>query len=325
MTGYPHSPLRRPVSKTDRQARAALIVALAAMGLPIAAAAQSAAPPPLNAQVRDALKRADSGDPAPLTALAESGNADAQYYAGVMYIFGRGAIPKDVARGCAYEQKASAARADAMHLVGMCRQSAGDKVQAEAAYIRAAQMGFPKSKCALGQMLLTDPSQAQRGLALCQEAGNAGDLDAQIALGDAYYDGAKIKRDPAAARKWYEMAAKQNNVDAMRRLGEMNAKGDGGRKDTKKAMKLWTAAEKAGDPLAAILVADQMFSDVTGGRQPGPGTYAFKGGVPSADLQVIEEWYRLAADKDPRAEVKQRAQYALSILSSLKTGATARR
>jgi hypothetical protein len=49
----------------------------------------------------------------------------------------------------------------------------------------------------------------------------------------------------------------------------MYAKGDGGPKDTKKAMALWTAAEKAGDPLVAILVADQLFSNLTGGEHPG--------------------------------------------------------
>lgn len=303
--------------------RTALILAFATMTTH--AVAQSVAPAP-SAKISEALKKADAGDPTPLTALADSGDTAAQYYAGVMYIFGRGGIAKDLTRGCGYEERASTTRADAMHLVGMCRQSAGDKTGAEAAYRQATQMGFPKSKCALGQMLLDDPAQTQRGLTLCQEAADAGDVDAQIALANIYYyDGARVKRDPAAARKWYDMAAKQNNVDAMRRLGEMNAKGDGGRKDTKKALQLWTAADKAGDPMAAILVADQMFSDVTGGRQPGPGTYAFRGGAPVADLKVITEWYQVAANQDPRPDVKRRAQYALSILNSLTTGATAKR
>ena len=227
-------------------------------------------------------------------------------------------------RGCAYEEKASAKRADAMHLVGLCQQNgaggAQDKAKAEAAYKRAAEMGFPKSKCALGQMLMADPKEAKRGLGLCQEAARGGDADAQMAVGDAYFNGVLGKRDPAAARKWYEMAAKQNKPNAGRRLGEMYARGDGGRKDTKKALELWTAAEKAGDPLVAILVADQLFSDLTGGKKPGPGTYAFKGGVPTSNIQVAKEWYQQALDKDPRPDVKQRAKYALSILQGLETG-----
>jgi TPR repeat protein len=270
------------------------------------------------------MKHADAGDPAPLVKLADSGDANAQYYAGVMYIFGRGKIAKDGARGCAYEEKAAAHRADAMHLVGRCYQTgvggAADKAKAEAAYQRAMQMGFPQSKCALGQMLLAEPGRGERGLALCKEAAAAGDTDAQLTVADAYDKGVGVKRDPAAAREWYGKAAK-HDPNAARRLGEMWANGDGGKKDTKKALELWMDAEKAGDPLSAILVADQLFSNVTGGKKPEPGRYAFKGGVPVADLEVIEHWYREAAEKDPRPEVKKRANYALSILASLKAGA----
>ncbi len=282
-----------------------------------------AAGPAPRPEIQAELKTAQAGDPGPLVKLADHGDADAQYYAGVLFIFGSGLIPKDPARGCVYEQKASARRVDAMHLVGMCYQSgaggAPDKAKAEAAYSHAAAMGFTKSKCALGQMLMAEPAQAERGLTLCKEAGDAGDVDAQVAVGDAYFAGKVGKPDHAAARKWYAMAAKQNNLQASRRLGEMYAKGDGGGKDTKKAMQLWTAGDKAGDPLVAILMGDQLFSDLTGGRKPGPGTYGFKGGIPVADIQVVEEWYQLAESKDPRPDVKARAKYALGILSGFRS------
>jgi TPR repeat protein len=216
-----------------------------------------------------------------------------------------------------------------MHLVGLCHQNGAgpgepvDKVKAEAAFTRAAEMGFTKSKCALGQMLMADPKEAQRGINLCRQAANDGDLDAQTTVAKAYFSGSGARQDYPQARKFYEMAAQQGNVDSMRRLGEMYAKGDGGKKDTKKAMEWWTKAEKAGDPLVSILVADQMFSDITGGRKPGPGQYAFKGGVPTSDIEVVEQWYRQAAERDPRPDVKQRADYALKILASLKSGGAA--
>jgi TPR repeat protein len=105
----------------------------------------------------------------------------------------------------------------------------------------------------------------------------------------------------------------------------MYARGDGGRKDTKDAVRLWEAAEKAGDPMSAILVADQLFADLTGGRTPAPGRYGFKGGVPIADIDAIAEWYRAAAKDDPRPEVRQRANYALAILEGMKKGAQAAR
>jgi TPR repeat protein len=314
----------------DRSDKASLpagcVLALAIMAFASPALAQAWQAPEPRPELQAALKKAEAGDPAELARLADAGDANAQYYAGVLYIFGGPRVTKDAVRGCAYEHKASARRADAMHLVGMCHQNgvggAPDRAKAEAAYTRAAEMGFPKSKCALGQMLLTEPQQAPRGLKLCEEAATAGDADAQVAVGNAYFSGTGGKRDLAAARNWYEKAAKQNKTDAARRLGEMYAKGDGGRKDPKKAMEYWTAAEKAGDPLVSILVADHLFSNITGGRTPGPGTYAFKGGVPVADIEVVEEWYRQALSKDPRPDVQKRAKYALSILASFKTAAT---
>jgi TPR repeat protein len=305
--------------------RAALIAGLSIALSATAALAQEQTRPPPTPELEAALNKADAGDPAPLTKLADAGNVDAEYYAAIMYIFGRGTIPKNGVKGCAYAGKASDARPEAMHLVGLCYQNglsgAKDTAKAEAAYLNAANKGFVKSKCALGGMLMNEPGQAQRGMDYCKQAAQAGDIDAQMTVADIYFSGGPVTADRTEARRWYEMAANQGNAQAARRLGEMYAKGDGGPRDTKKAMELWMAAEKAGDPLVAILVADQMFSDLTGGRTPGPGKYAFKGGVPVGDIEVIEDWYRQASSHDPRPEIKKRADYALKILASFKKAA----
>ena len=276
------------------------------------------------ADLQAALDKAATGSPEALTVLADGGRADAQAYAGLLFVFGRGKIAPDPPRGCAYAAKAAEQRADAMHLRARCLQyglagGAPDVEGAKAAYTSAMQMGYPQSKCALGQMLMVEPASAGRGVALCKEAALAGDNEAQLALGSAYLTGGSVARDPAEARKWYELAAKQNPRLAARKLGELYANGEGGKRDTKKALELWTAAEKAGDQLACILMADQLFSEMTGGRKPGPGTYAFKGGVPVKDIEVVELWYQAALDRDPRPEVKTRADYALKLLQSFKT------
>jgi TPR repeat protein len=168
-------------------------------------------------------------------------------------------------------------------------------------------------------MLMAEPGEASRGLSLCKEAAEAGDVAAQQAVGDAYFRGGPAPRDHAEARRWYAMAAERNDPQAARTLGEMYANGDGGKRDTKKAVELWRKAEQAGDPLACILVADQLFADITGGKKPGPGTYAFKGGVPVADIEVVESWYQEALKRDPRPDVQQRAKYAIQVLASFKT------
>ena len=103
----------------------------------------------------------------------------------------------------------------------------------------------------------------------------------------------------------------------------MYANGDGGPKDIKKALDLWIAAEKAGDPLVSILVADQLFANISGGRKPGPGTYDFRGAISvKEDIEVAEEWYRQARKRDSRPEVQKRADYALTVLGSFKTAAS---
>jgi hypothetical protein len=285
----------------------------------------AAGQPELAPDLREAMGKADAGDPKPLTALADAGRPDAQYFAAVMLIFGRGGVAKDPARGCAYADKASATRADAAMLSGRCYQQgvggAPDAAKAKAAYTRADQMGFPPAKCALGQLMMSDPPQAGQGLDLCKQAAKAGDDEAQLVVANVYFNGAgAIKADHGEARKWYEMAAK-TKPDAARKLGEMYAAGDGGKRDTKKALQLWMTAEKAGDPLAPILVADQLFSQLTGGKKPGPGQYAFRGGIPVSDISVIEDWYKEAQQRDPRPEVKKRAEYALDVLGRFKTAA----
>jgi TPR repeat protein len=296
------------------------LVAFASVAM---AQALSGQPPQPSAEVQAAMTKADAGDPSELLKLADEGRPDAQYYAGGMLIFGKGSVARDPARGCAYEEKASATRGDAMHLVGECyRRGLGgklDKDKAQAAYTQAVAMGSAESKCVLGEMLFADPAQAERGLALCKEAAQAGDANAQAEVGDFYYRGSgPVKANPGEARKWYEMAAKQKQPTAMRTLGEMYAKGQGGKKDAKKALQLWQDADKAGDPMVSILVADQLFSQLTGGKSPGPGQYKFTGGVPVGDLEVVQEWYEKARDGDPRPDVKKRASDALYTLSYLK-------
>jgi TPR repeat protein len=150
---------------------------------------------------------------------------------------------------------------------------------------------------------------------------DAGQVEAQALLGDYYLNNPKVKRDPKEARRWLEKAAAQKHPVACRMLGELYDSGEGGRRDKKKAMELWKTAEGAGDRLTPILMADAMFSEITGGKKPGPGQYAFKGGIPVRDIEVIEDWYREAQSVDPRPEVHQRAGEALRVLATFKSAA----
>lgn len=157
-------------------------------------------------------------------------------------------------------------------------------------------------------------------LARLAESGRA---DAQALLGDYYLNNPAVKRDPKEARRWLEKAAAQKHPAASRMLGELYASGEGGKRDKKKAMELWMTSEKGGDVRAPILVADEMFSQLTGGKKPGPGQYAFRGGIPVKDIEVVEDWYREAQSRDPRPETQARATEALRVLATFKSAANA--
>lgn len=283
-------------------------------------------PPQLPEELKAAMAKADAGDLKPLEALAAAGHADAEFYLGVALIFGRKDIPANGKRGCALVEKASITRPDAEFMLGECyRQGLGgvtDPIKAQAAYTLAAGKNFVPAKCALGAMMLAEPPpKPARGLQLCEEGANGGDPIAQLQLGDAYRHGKGVDRNPKEARRWYEMAAAQKQPEASRKLGEMYATGEGGKKDKKKAAELWRAAESGGDPYASIQLADQMFLEITGGKPPGPGKFAFRGGIPVEEIELAMQWYQDAQKRDARPETQARAKMALYTLASFKTAA----
>ena len=153
-------------------------------------------------------------------------------------------------------------------------------------------------------------------------AGDTGLTDprAQIARGDDHYYGRNgVKQDYKIARGWYEKAAAQGDTEAQRRLGEMYVAGQGGKKSRKKALDLWMAAEKAGDPLAPVMVADLYYEEITGQKTPAPGQFEFIGGVPQSRIEDTIAWYDAARERDPRPEVQARAKMALYVLNTLKS------
>src|SRR3954470_5482028 len=85
-------------------------MAMAAMATMAWPQPKAAAPAPLAPDLKEAMAKADAGDPASLVALADGGRADAQYYAATLYIYGRKKIAADGRRGCGYAEKASASR-----------------------------------------------------------------------------------------------------------------------------------------------------------------------------------------------------------------------
>ncbi|WP_409308050.1 tetratricopeptide repeat protein [Pectobacterium sp. B1J-3] len=60
-----------------------------------------------------------------------------------------------------------------------------------------------------------------KSLAEIQQLANEGNADAQLALGDRYYQGYEVEENYEQAKAWYMKAAEQGNADAQYELGAM--------------------------------------------------------------------------------------------------------
>ena len=73
-----------------------------------------------------------------------------------------------------------------------------------------------------------------------------GHVGAQFALGNAYFYGQGVARDPAEAVTWYELAANKGYADAQNNLGLIYANGLGVERDNIAAYMWWKLAADQG-------------------------------------------------------------------------------
>ena len=92
----------------------------------------------------------------------------------------------------------------------------------------------------------------------------AGSVDAQEALGTAYYLGRGLPRDLPQAAHWYRAAALGGDVGAMYLIASMYEHGDGLAADLRLASYWYLQAAQAGDVLAAAK-AREMAERLRGG------------------------------------------------------------
>jgi len=89
---------------------------------------------------------------------------------------------------------------------------------------------------------------------------DAGDADAQAALGDAYYNGSSgLASDNAQAVAWYRKAAEQGSADGQASLGMMYLFGEGVADDDAEAVK-WARKAAEQDNAVALSILGFMYS-----------------------------------------------------------------
>lgn len=85
-------------------------------------------------------------------------------------------------------------------------------------------------------------------LAELEVAAEAGQADAQFALGMRYHTGEGASEDYAAAGRWFALAAAQGHPGASNQLARYRFEGLGGDKDVEEALRLFESAAASGDP-----------------------------------------------------------------------------
>jgi len=167
-----------------------------------------------------------------LKALAEEGDAEAQFQLANNYYIGEG-VEEDYAQSFKWAS-------------------------------RSAAQDNPKAKYRLGSLYIQGrgvPKDENKAKALFKESkigllnlADRNDPQARAYLGVMYQRGVGVEKDEKEAVKWYRKAAEQNDAEAQYNLGVMYATGRGVEKDRKEAVKwLRKAAEQGYEPAKAAL------------------------------------------------------------------------
>ncbi len=246
-----------------------------------------------NAIAQDSLRlTADQGATAAvgwLRQAAEGGQLDAQVNLADMYATGRGVVQDD-----------------------------GEAVR----WFRlAAEKGHGPSMTALagrylnGRGVPLDVIEGMRWYRMAAERGNVevleflrttaagpvhGNIDAQVALGELYFSGRGVLRDPTEAVRWYRMAAQEGYVPAQVGLADRYFFGRGIAKDLEEAARWYRMAAQEGDVEALRWLRRTADGDGPGQLEAAVnlgGMYSTGlGGVVQDEAEAIR-WYHRAAEQ----------------------------
>lgn len=251
-----------------------------------------------------------------LQTLLSKGDRTAAALLGELLMFQGRAGGRDFARSCAYSE-AAGRHASALHNLATCyfkgEGRPRDLKRARDLYGQAADMGFAKAACALGNMLTAGtggPADPQRGVELCKRAADTGLPDAQTDYGGYLLTNRYIAKDAVAARRYLSLAAAQGQRNAAFLLGQIYWKGDGTDKDIAEAAKWWLVAYKGGRMDAAGLLGRAALAEILPGLQD-------KRPVRVSALKEAEHWFGIAAEKDPDPEQRRKATEMLTHLKSI--------
>jgi TPR repeat protein len=143
-----------------------------------------------------------------LLSKAQSGEAEAQYWMGILYA--EGTVPKNLEQGRRWLQKsAEQGYAPAQRLYGLM-SAHGNPLVGERWMVRAAEQGDAEAQFWLGvayEQNWFGTTDVREAVKWYQKAAQGGEPDAQAELGHKYEHGEGVEQNLKLAAEWYRRAA----------------------------------------------------------------------------------------------------------------------
>ncbi len=244
-------------------------------------------------------------------ALAQLGDATAQYSLGEMFYQGKGVVQSYAKAIECYMKAAHQGNADAQYALGVAYENGKGVVKHEVkanewfqkaaeSYQKSAMQGNSDSSRSLGAIYKEGKGVAkhdakanewfQKAADSYQKSAMQGNVDASRRLGEMHYVGHGVVQNYIKAFEWHQKAANQGNADSQFDLGSMYYDGKGVVQSYAKANEWWLKAANQGNALA------QVFLGLL---------YDYGMGVKENKAKAAE-WYQRAADQG-----ESTAQYSL--------------
>ncbi len=248
--------------------------------------------------------------------LANSGDAQAQYYLAYLMDSGQG-LGRDVATAAGFYRKSAdqdylPAIVYMGYISSVGRGILKDEKEAFRWYTRGAQMGDAIAQNNLATMLRNGRPYAKNLPLAAQwflQSAMQGNMRAQYNLATMYRLGEGIKQNLAEAVRWYTYAANQGDMYAQNALGYMYRKGEGVEKDNTAALDWYRRAAEQGHSPSEFLLA-KMYEEAAAAA----AAKKDDDGV-QKNLEDAAIWYFHAAKGG-----SAKAQYRLGILYESGTG-----
>lgn len=181
------------------------------------------------------------------------------------------------------------------------------------------RLDIPSAAGDAGNGVRVGPAVSSPAVLLLRAQAEAGDVEAQLALGNAYEAGDGVREDPVRAMGWYRRAARRGHVEAQVSLALLYLDGRHIPRDPARAVEWLRRAAGTGDvfaqhTLAAVLESgdEQVPPDPAAAagwyrraaeQGYAPAQLSFgrlfeEGRAVPRDVRQAAEWYRRAADQD---------------------------